>query len=63
MQIKPYLKKFFTLRLFMGLAIGGVLGYGYYYFTGCATGGCAITSNPLAVTGFGMFFGAVMLSK
>lgn len=29
-----------------GILLGGLLGYAYYYFIGCANGTCAITSNP-----------------
>jgi hypothetical protein len=63
MQLKSHLKKIFTLRLLLGLVIGGVLGFGYYYFIGCNSGSCAITSDPVRITGFGMIFGALMFSK
>jgi hypothetical protein len=37
-----------------GLAVlGGALGYAYYATVGCASGGCAITSNPFLTTAFG----------
>ncbi len=36
---------------------GGVGGYLYYRFVGCATGSCAITSNPYVSTLFGGVFG------
>ncbi len=41
-RMKPWLRPaLFTL--------GGVLaGLGYYYFVGCSTGSCAITSNPFS---------------
>lgn len=35
---------------------GGVLGYAYYRFIGCASGTCPITSNPYIST----IYGAVM---
>jgi hypothetical protein len=63
MQIKSRLKKILTLRLLLGLVIGGVLGFAYYHFIGCNSGGCAITSNPYRITGYGMLFGALLLSK
>jgi len=63
MNLKSRIKKFFTLRLFIGLIIGGILGFAYYYFIGCNTGGCAITSNPYRITGYGMLFGALLFSK
>ena len=31
--------------------VGGMaLGLAYYYFVGCKTGGCGITSNPVMTT-------------
>jgi hypothetical protein len=29
-----------------GIVLGGIGGYLYYYYIGCQTGTCAITSNP-----------------
>ena len=63
MDIKSRLKKIFTLRLLFGLLIGGVLGFAYYHFIGCNSGGCAITSNPYRMTAYGMLFGALLISK
>ena len=63
MDIKSRLKKIFTLRLLIGLLTGGVLGFAYYYFIGCNSGGCAITSNPFRMTAYGMLFGALLISK
>jgi hypothetical protein len=43
-------KEFFTSRYFWkpfsGVAIGGIAGFLYYYFVGCTSGHCPITSNP-----------------
>ncbi len=63
MNTKLWLKKIFTLRLFAGLVIGGLLGFTYYYFIGCSTGGCAITSNPYRITAYGMLLGGLLLHK
>lgn len=41
------------------ILIGAVLGYAYYYFIGCNTGGCPITSNPYTTTGYGALIGAI----
>ncbi len=57
------LKKIFTLRLLLGLFIGGVLGFAYYHFIGCNSGGCAITSNPYRMTAYGMLFGALLINR
>jgi len=57
------LKRFFTLRLLTGLVLGGVAGFMYYYFVGCNSGSCAITSSPVNSTLYGMLFGGVLLYK
>ncbi len=46
----------------LGLVVGGVLGYAYYYFIGCNTGSCAITSKPFNSTAYGMVMGYLMFS-
>lgn len=63
MDLKARIKKIFTLRLLIGLIAGGALGFAYYYFIGCNSGSCAITSNPYRMTAYGMLFGALLLSK
>lgn len=45
----------FTLPVF----IGALLGYAYYYFIGCNTGSCPITSNPYTTTAYGALIGAI----
>lgn len=39
---------------------GAGLGYCYYYFIGCASGSCPLTSNPLIATAYGALMGAVL---
>lgn len=38
--------KIFTLASIIGLVVGAISGYIYYYKVGCESGSCAITSNP-----------------
>lgn len=45
-----------------GIFIGGLLGFSYYYFIGCNTGSCAITSKPLNSSVYGMIMGYLMFS-
>ena len=40
--------------------IGGILGYCYYYFIGCSSGTCAITSKPLNSSLYGGLMGALL---
>lgn len=44
----------------LGILIGGLAGYLYYYFVGCASGTCAITSRPVNSTLYGAFMGALL---
>jgi hypothetical protein len=48
---------------YLFVAIGGLSGYLYYYFVGCASGSCGITSNPYASTAVGGFFGYFILNR
>jgi hypothetical protein len=47
------------LRRFFPVVIGGLLGYGYYYFIGCSNG-CPIQSNPYASTIYGAAIGGFL---
>jgi hypothetical protein len=40
-----------------GAALGIAAGWSYWYFVGCASGGCAITSNPLNSSLYGGLMG------
>ena len=47
-------------KLLISMAIGGIAGYAYYYFVGCTTGSCPISSNPYLMTGYGLGAGLVL---
>ncbi|HBS88444.1 MAG: hypothetical protein A2W91_14950 [Bacteroidetes bacterium GWF2_38_335] len=57
------LKNIFTVRLIIGMLIGGTAGFAYYYFVGCTSGGCPITSNPYITIGYGILLGALLFYK
>jgi len=46
----------------LGVFVGAILGFSYYYFIGCATGTCAITSKPLNSTIYGSVMGGLFFS-
>lgn len=46
----------------LGVVVGGILGYGYYYFIGCETGTCAISSKPVNSSVYGMVMGYLAFS-
>lgn len=43
--------------------IGGIAGFAYYYYIGCASGTCPITSNPYLTTGYGVLMGYLFIDK
>jgi hypothetical protein len=49
------------LFILIGVVAGAIAGYAYYFFVGCVTGTCAITSNPWRSTLYGMLMGGLML--
>jgi len=49
-----------ALKLGLGAAGGAALGFAYYTFVGCSTGGCPITSDPVVSTGYGALLGALL---
>ncbi len=52
-----YLRKY--MWSLIGLVAGAALGYAYYYYIGCASGTCAITSKPINSTLYGAFMGVL----
>lgn len=45
----------------VGLIVGAVGGYAYYYYIGCNSGACPITSNPYISVIFGALIGYLFL--
>ncbi len=58
------MKKFFQKYrlLIVGVALGAIGGYLYYYFVGCNSGTCAITSRPLNSTLYGAVMGGIFFN-
>lgn len=46
-------------KVLIGAAIGAIAGYAYYYFVGCKSGTCPISSNPFISTFYGLVMGIV----
>lgn len=44
----------------IGMVLGAIAGYAYYYFIGCASGTCAITSKPINSSLYGAMMGGLM---
>ncbi|PBQ30690.1 hypothetical protein CNR22_02510 [Sphingobacteriaceae bacterium] len=55
-------KKIIKYKLeLMGILVGSVGGWMYWFFIGCSSGTCAITSHPINSSLYGAFMGAVLL--
>jgi phage shock protein E len=44
-------------------SLGAGAGFAYYYFVGCASGTCPITSNPYISTAYGAVVGALLAPR
>ncbi len=42
------------------ITIGALCGFAYYYFIGCTSGTCPLTSNPYVSSGYGAVVGLVV---
>ncbi len=47
-------------KLALGAVAGAILGYAYYYFIGCSSGSCPITSNWHISTLYGTVVGLAL---
>ena len=63
MNIKEQFKKHFGWKTLIGIVIGGIAGYLYYYFIGCNSGSCPITSNPWNSVFYGSLLGMIWTVK
>jgi hypothetical protein len=48
------------MAIAIGAVVGGALGFAYFKFVGCASGGCPITSNPWISSSYGAILGALL---
>ncbi len=46
----------------IGILAGAIAGYAYYFYVGCSTGTCAITSRPLNSTLYGSLMGGLFFN-
>ena len=60
-SLKELYKITWFRRVLFGL-LGAGIGYAYYYYIGCASGTCPITSNPYISTGYGLAAGLLIAS-
>lgn len=46
----------------LGMALGATAGYLYWYFVGCNSGTCVITSSPVNSSVYGAVMGGLLLN-
>jgi hypothetical protein len=46
----------------IGIVLGSVAGFLYWYYVGCASGTCAITSSPVNISIYGALMGGLFFS-
>ncbi|MEO9257798.1 MAG: DUF6132 family protein [Crocinitomicaceae bacterium] len=49
--------------IIIGVLVGAIGGFAYYFFVGCASGTCAITSKPINSTIYGALMGGLLFSS
>ena len=54
-----FLKK--NILPIIGLLVGAAGGYLYYYYVGCASGTCPLTSNPYISVLYGALMGFLLI--
>ena len=59
-NMKSLIKKYRIMIL--GVVVGIIGGYLYWYFIGCSSGTCPLTSSPIKSTFFGAVMGGLMFS-
>jgi len=62
-SIRTALRSSWFWKPVAGALLGGTLGYLYYYYIGCSSGTCAITSNPYMSVLFGAALGYYALNS
>jgi hypothetical protein len=62
-SVKEFFKSWYFWKPFLGVISGGIGGFLFFYFVGCKSGSCAITSNPVSSILMGSFLGFFILSS
>jgi len=62
-NLKEMMRSSWFWKPALSVLIGGTAGFLYYYFIGCSSGSCAITSNPVSSIIFGGLLGLFIANK
>jgi hypothetical protein len=58
MDMENFFKKYWVYGLF--IVIGGIGGFLYWHYVGCASGTCPITAKWYTSSGYGMVMGGLL---
>jgi hypothetical protein len=61
--IMEFFKSWKFWRPFLGVFVGGLAGFLYYYYIGCNSGSCAITGNPYLSMVWGGLMGFFLVNS
>jgi len=61
--LKDFFSSSYFWKPFIAVIIGGTGGFLYYYFIGCESGSCAITSSPYMSMLMGGFLGFFIVNR
>lgn len=62
-SIREMMKSTWFWKPVASILVGGTLGFLYYFYVGCSSGTCAITSNPYSSILFGSAMGFFVINK
>lgn len=62
-DFKALIKSGYFWRPVSGIIVGGIVGFLYYFYVGCASGSCAITSHPVSSILFGSVLGLFVVNR
>ena len=51
------------LKYGLGILLGASAGFAYWYFIGCTSGSCPITSSPVNSTIYGVLMGVLTVNS
>ena len=62
-SIREFFRSWFFWKPLIAIIIGGTAGFLFYYFVGCNSGSCAITSDPYGSVIMGSLLGFFITSS
>ena len=61
--VREFFTSWYFYKPLIAVIVGGLGGFVYYHFVGCASGSCPITSNPYMSIIMGAFLGFFVVNS